>query len=194
MENEHLIDECIKPEAKPEKKKATGGKYRGKNAPKLEHSPAQLAQYERNGALMKLKHELGIMKRQKYTAKTFETQFMLLFEYFQLNPGAVFIEEYYTNPDTEKLIPMRTLTSCKFLPKYPAAAEMYEQLKKMLEMRIVKGGLTNAFNNSITKFVLQNCYGWKEKTSQDVQLSVVNTEFKFGNPELNAEDGEKNNE
>lgn len=39
----------------------------------------------------------------------------------------------------------------------------YKMAQALQEIKVVKGGMMNAYNSSITKFVLANCHGWSDK-------------------------------
>jgi DNA-packaging protein gp3 len=59
----------------------------------------------------------------------------------------------------------------EFAEKNEKFAEAYRRAKDWQECRLVQGGLCNIYNPTITKFILINCHGWKER--QEVSGSNV---------------------
>ena len=110
-----------------------------------------------------------------------------MFQWFLVNTGACFIEEYYFDPATDKSVPYGSLK--KTYGRHQTCDEIRDAIKKVLEIRLAKAALTGAYKENFAKFLLTNNFGYtSEKTQQDITLSTKEVRFKFDNPELNPPD------
>lgn len=62
----------------------------------------------------------------------------------------------------------RGYTSQRF-PEFSKRSDLFKEAlelaKEWQEVKLVEGCLRQEFNSTITKFVLQNCHGWQDKTT-----------------------------
>lgn len=122
----------------------------------------------------------------KYTEEVLVKFWCHMFTWFVNHENAVFLEEYYLDPFTDKSVPWGSLRVT--MGRYKSCTELHESVKKILEIRLVKAALEGRYKEGMAKFFLSNKYGYTEKTQQDITLSTKTIEYKFQNPELQEPD------
>ena len=77
--------------------------------------------------------------------------------------GNMFFEEFLV---IEKDLYLEVISYlCK---KFTSFSKLIEKAKKIQELKLVKYGVGDRLNATMTKFVLMNCHGFSDKTSQEV--------------------------
>ena len=123
----------------------------------------------------------------KYTEEILISFLDGMFQWFLVNTGACFIEEYYFDPASDKSVPYGSLK--KTYGRHKTCDEIRDAIKKVLEIRLAKAALTGVYKENFAKFLLTNNFGYtSEKTQQDITLSTKTIEYKFQNPELQEPD------
>lgn len=125
----------------------------------------------------------------KWTEEALMTVYQSMYDWFDTHPEAVFIGEYFHAKDIEQTISYNTLRYTK--GRFPSCDDAMEYICSLLEIRLIKAGLSGKFKEGLTKFVLANKHGWKEKTEQDIVVSTKEVKFEWGNPELIENEKEK---
>jgi len=150
----------------------------------VEERKGQLARNKKNSEIARAKIAAGdfVSGYLKYDEQCIYNFLDTIFKYVLDNEDVIYLEEYYSDPNTEKTIPWGSLKAT--YGRHSSCDEIREAIKKILEIRLVKSALHNKTNANFTRFILQNNYGWKEKTEQDITLSTKEVKFAFGNPEL----------
>lgn len=136
-----------------------------------------------------LEKKLGISDVHGNTKYSEEVVYEFLCEVYAwitVNEDALFLRDYYLDPNTDKAIPYGSLK--RTYGKYESCDELREEIKYICFRRLYQNGLTRKYDSYMTKFGLINNYGWKsERSEQDVTLSTKEVRFKFDNPELSTE-------
>ena len=65
--------------------------------------------------------------------------------------------------------------------KYPEFSIALEELMAEQELRLADNGLGGQYNSTITKLMLSNNHGYKEKTDNTHNVNVVNMAMDWGN-------------
>ena len=77
--------------------------------------------------------------------------------------GNMFFEEFLV---IEKDLYLEVISYlCK---KFTAFSKLIDKAKKIQEIKLVKYGVGDRLNATMTKFVLMNCHGFSDKSSQEV--------------------------
>jgi hypothetical protein len=116
-----------------------------------------------------------------------------MYNYFLEDQNAVFVNEFFQKypeyPYTYRHFMYITGTEGS------ARTEYLSKIKPLMETRLLKRALLGTYKENITKFILINNFGWKDKTESDLTVTTKPIVFKFGNPELNnKEENEENDE
>ena len=128
----------------------------------------------------------------KWTEEALMAVYQNMYDWFDSHPDAVFIGEYFHAKDIEQMISYNTLRYTK--GRFPSCDDAMEFIWSLLEIRLVKAGLSGKFKEGLTKFVLSNKHGWKEKTEQDIVVSTKEVSFKYANPELEEPEKDRDDE
>lgn len=122
----------------------------------------------------------------KYPKETLIKQYELMIEWYKANEDMIFLTEYYHDSQTVKLVPLGSLK--KSAHRHPEVDEMKAALTSILEVRIFKMGWSRVKDSGLTKFLLSNNFGWKEKSESEVTVTNKEILFNFGNTELNEKE------
>lgn len=95
-------------------------------------------------------------------------------------PDTLYITSYWLDPVTDHSISYDTLKKEVYY-RFPYLKEKYKEISELMAMKLLHAGATGKLYFGAIKFVLQNRYGWTEKTEQDITLSQKTTSFKFDN-------------
>lgn len=126
----------------------------------------------------------------KYTEEVCTNQWIDILEWFELNEDALFIRKYFECPDNHPVVSYVGLK--RHYGRYPVAELIRAELKELLRDRLIEGALNNKFNSTIAKLMLINNYKtddgerYRERIENDITLKAIQTEYVFGNPELNT--------
>lgn len=134
-------------------------------------------------ALAKIAAGTFVSNNLKYDEQCIFKELCNILEYVIKNEGVTHFMQYYLDPLTEKKIPYGSLKAT--YGRHPICDGVRSEIKAILEFRLEILALNNKTNANFTRFVLQNNYGWKERTEQDITVSTKEIKFNFGNPELN---------
>ena len=135
----------------PKKKPASGKrKIPGNHTPRKDrvNTPKQLIANKKNSVtnseIIRAKIAAGVFVSNalKYDEDTIMLHVTDMINWFIGNTDKVFIEEYYTDPDTLKIIPWGSYKMT--YGRHESCDQLHVAMKKILEIRLAKNALTKA--------------------------------------------------
>lgn len=109
-----------------------------------------------------------------------------IYDWFLVNTDKIYMKSYWSDCDNERLYSYRQIIYMSKRSKL--LEETYNEIKSLLESRIVEESFRNKGSGHIAKLLLSHTYGINE-TTQVVTTNDTVIKFKFDNQEeIDAED------